>query len=74
MLPQTYVIHVDGELPAHELEELVGMAGTVGDGVTVLRGEIRDQSALLGLVARVEEAGCSVRDLQVLPVDEEATS
>ena len=66
MRPTTYEIHLDGTLSAEDLAELAGMMSCVDGGSTVLRGLIPDQPTLVGLLARVEGLGCSVRELRVV--------
>ena len=67
MRPATYEIEIDGIIPAEELGEFVGMTVQYDARGTVLRGVIRDQPALVGLVARVESLGCAVRQLRLVP-------
>lgn len=66
MRPAVYEIRFDGTLPVEELDELVGLTATDDGRRTVLRGVIRDQPALVGVVARVEARGCTVREVRVL--------
>lgn len=67
MRPATYEVRIEGAFPLPTLAELDGMR-LVGQGPaeTLLRGVIADQSALLGLVRHIEDAGCVVRDLYVV--------
>jgi hypothetical protein len=64
--PTTYEIRLDGTLSAEDLAELAGMMSCVDGGSTVLRGLILDQPTLVGLLARVEGLGCTVRELRVV--------
>ena len=66
MRPARYEIHVDGVLPADELNELVGMTATDDGSSTVLRCVIPDQPTLVGVLARVEASGCTVRELRLV--------
>ncbi len=66
MQPAIYEIDVDGVLPAAEWSEFVGMEIAVTASQTTLRGVVRDQPALVGVVARIESLGCSVRECRVL--------
>jgi hypothetical protein len=45
---------VDGELPAGEVGEFVGVDADCRQGATLLRGLVRDQADLVGMVARIE--------------------
>lgn len=74
MRPAIYEIRIDGALPAEELDEFVDMTVCVAGGLTVLRGVIRDQPALVGLVARIEALGCTVRELRLLAAGHDPTS
>lgn len=67
MHPATYRIRMDGVLPDEGLLELVGMRLLRRTSrTTVLEGLLPDQSALLGMLVRVEDLGCRVRDLYVV--------
>jgi hypothetical protein len=66
MRPARYEIHVDGVMPADDLEELVGMTATDDGSSTVLRCVIPDQPTLVGVLARVEASGCTVRELRLV--------
>ena len=66
MRPARYEIHVDGVMPADDLDELVGMTATDDGSSTVLRCVIPDQPTLVGVLARVEASGCTVRELRLV--------
>lgn len=66
MLSAIYEMHVAGVIDEADLAEFVGMSHRVEDGQSVLTGVVADQSALAGLVARVEMIGCSVTELVVV--------
>ena len=75
MRPARYEIHVDGVMPADDLDELVGMTATDDGSCTVLRCLIPDQPTLVGVLARVEASGCTVRELRLVgPPDPVARS
>src|SRR5690349_7943738 len=61
MRPARYEIHVDGVLPADELNELVGMTATDDGSSTVLRCVIPDQPTLVGVHRPRAAAGRSSR-------------
>jgi DNA-binding CsgD family transcriptional regulator len=52
---RSYEIHVRGELRDDVLPELAGLQATVEEPQTVLRGSIRDQAALHGILVRLQE-------------------
>jgi hypothetical protein len=66
MRPARYEIHVDGVMSADDLDELVGMTATDDGSSTVLRCVIPDQPTLVGVLARVEASGCTVRELRLV--------
>ena len=67
MQPATYRIRIEGAVPDEGLAELVGLRRVERTGhTTVLEGVLRDQPALVGTVARLEELGCRVLDLHVV--------
>lgn len=49
---------VDGELPADVTGEFLGVHADRRQGATLLRGVVRDQAELVGMVARVETFPC----------------
>lgn len=49
---------VDGELPADDVGEFVGVDAHCRQGATLLRGVVRDQAELVGMVARIEALPC----------------
>jgi hypothetical protein len=56
--PDQYVIRLRGRLPARWAAWFDGMTLTTeGDGTTVLSGPVVDQSALHGLLQRVQDVG-----------------
>ena len=61
-------ISVKGELDAPSLEELGEVAGIPERGVTRLRAVVRDDSALYGLLERLQANGLEV--LAVYPCDQ----
>jgi hypothetical protein len=61
-------ISVKGELDASSIEELDDVAATADRGVTRLRAAVRDDSALYGLLERLQAHGLEV--LAVYPCAE----
>ena len=67
MVPTLYRIEVRGRLSDHFASEFDGMALTATRGLTVLEGEIRDQSHLYSVIDRLHDFG-----LELVSVREEA--
>ena len=68
-----YEIHIRGRIPPDQLEEFEDLrCVTVGPALTVLRGRIPDQAALLGVVIRVHSLGLELLEIRRLP-DEQQT-
>jgi hypothetical protein len=67
--PTSYEIRVSGTLPDDAVMELGDVHVLTTDVTTVLSGDVPDQAALLGLLARLRALGLSVvevrRTLQV---------
>lgn len=56
--PGWYEIHLQGRLHPRWSTLLEGMSMTSGpDGTTILRGRLRDQAALHGLLAKLRDIG-----------------
>lgn len=54
-MPRGWIeVLVDGELPSDEVEEFLGVDAGCRQGATLLRGGVRDQAELVGMVARIE--------------------
>ncbi len=53
---------VDGELPADETGEFLGVHADYQQGATLLCGVMRDQAELVGMVARIETYPCRSPD------------
>jgi hypothetical protein len=63
-MPQaTYQVRVSGVIPPEILCELHGLTVSVEPPVTVLQGSLPDQSAVVGLIARVHAHG--LRQIEV---------
>jgi hypothetical protein len=61
-----YEIRVRGVLSETLLEAFPGLRATAQGGLTVLTGELADQSALHGLLAQVEALGLELLDVRRL--------
>ena len=67
MRTKAYEIHVRGELPDDVLPELGGLQVSVEKPETVLRGSIRDQAALHGILQRLQSLGIEIVEMRQLP-------
>ncbi len=54
---EVYEFRVQGELGAEWSEWFDGLEVCVADGETVLRGAVRDQAALYGMIAKFRNMG-----------------
>jgi hypothetical protein len=63
----SYEIRVRGRVSGPVLERLEGMHGEPGAVETVLRGPVRDQAELHGLLDRVKTLGLELVELRRLP-------
>ena len=66
MLPMGYEIHVRGQVPSDVLEELEHLTVVAEPAVTVLTGVLPDQSALFGVLARLQDLGLELIELRRL--------
>lgn len=63
----SYEIRVKGRLSDSLLAVFGGLTATVETGETVLRGQVRDQAALYGLLDRVQSLGLELVEVRRLP-------
>ena len=63
----TYEIRVRGRVSDAALERLEGLKGRPGPVETVLRGPVRDQAELHGLLHRVQSLGLELVEVRRLP-------
>ena len=61
-------IRVVGVVPAELLEELDGVRVVTKSVETVLRGSLADQSALIGMINRLQSLGVEVREVRQLGI------
>ena len=66
MLAKGYEIHVRGQVPLDVLEELEHLTVVDEPAVTVLTGVLPDQSALFGVLARLQDLGLELIELRRL--------
>ena len=59
-----FEIRVAGRLPADVLEELEDVRVITQDVETVMRGPVRDQAALIGIINRLQGQGIELRGLR----------
>jgi hypothetical protein len=64
MKPTQYEITVRGRLSETLLAAFDGLVATPAAAETVLRGEIADQSALYGVLDRIESLGLELLDVR----------
>jgi hypothetical protein len=64
---KSYEIHVRGDLPDWVLLELGGLEVCLEKPQTVLRGSIRDQAALHGILQRLQSLGIELVEMRQLP-------
>jgi hypothetical protein len=64
MTPFVCEIRVGGSVPTDVLEELDGMQVIIGTEETVLRGTLADQSALIGVINRLQGRGIDLREIR----------
>jgi hypothetical protein len=64
VVPKLYRIEVRGLLSDHFASEFDGMSLTTTHGLTVLEGEIRDQSHLYGVIDRLHDFGLDLVSLK----------
>jgi hypothetical protein len=77
MTSRTYEIRVSGVLPDDAAAEFEDVRVSTADVSTVLTGELADQAALLGLLARLRALGVNVVEVRrvltpTAPADEES--
>ncbi len=61
-------IRVVGVVPTELLEELDGVRVVTKSVETVLRGSLADQSALIGMINRLQSLGVEVREVRQLGI------
>ena len=67
-VPSVYTIRIRGRLGATALSAFPTMVAEPADGETVLTGVLEDQSAVFGVLARIESLGLELLELrQVTP-------
>jgi hypothetical protein len=70
----SYEIRVEGKLPPEILLDFEQLTADVEPVGTVLHGQLADQAALYGLLARLEVFGVQVVEVRRLHDDQEAAS
>lgn len=69
-----YEIHIKGRVSEQLLTAFEGMDASVQSVETVLRGPVRDQAALHGLLDRIQSLGLELIEVRRLPAPEEGAS
>jgi hypothetical protein len=67
MTVSTYEVRVSGPIDAETLHDLGVVAQGLEGSQTVLYGEIRDESALFGLLTRLRDLGLEVVEVRRAP-------
>ena len=67
MVVSTYEVRVDGAIDTETLHDLGVVAQGSEGSQTVLYGEIRDESALFGLLTRLRDLGLEVIEVRRAP-------
>ena len=62
-----YEIRIRGRLTDSMLAVFEGLTASVESGETVLRGPVRDQAALYGLLDRIQSLGLELVEVRRLP-------
>jgi hypothetical protein len=68
MLSRRYEVFVRGVVPAELLEEMADSHREI-EALTVLRGQVRDQAELQGLLRRLHNFGLELIELRQVPVE-----
>jgi len=66
VLARTFEIHVRGQVPPDALEELDYLTLRHEPAVSVLTGVLPDQSALFGVIARLQDLGLELIEFRRL--------
>jgi hypothetical protein len=66
VLAKAFEIHVRGEVPPDLLDELEHLTAVEVPAQTVLKGVLPDQSALFGMLARLQDLGLELIEVQRL--------
>ena len=74
MSSSTYEIRVAGKLPPEVLLDFERLTASVEPVGTVVHGQLPDQAALYGLLARLEVFGVQVLEVRRLHDDQEESS
>lgn len=64
MRAKWYEIHVRGEIPREQLAEFENMTTFLEPAGTVLSGEVADQAALQGILARIQSLGLELVEVR----------
>jgi hypothetical protein len=74
MLEASYEVRIAGVIPAELLAELRDLTISVEPPETVLHGSLPDQSAVVGLIARLHGLGLRLIEVRRLPDDDPQSS
>jgi hypothetical protein len=65
--PTSYIIRIQGAIDSSWSDWFGGFTITPQNGETLLEGEARDQAALHGILAKINELGLSIISVTRLP-------
>jgi hypothetical protein len=65
--PTSYIIRIQGAIDSSWSDWFGGFTITPQNGETLLEGEARDQAALHGMLAKINELGLSIISVTRLP-------
>lgn len=65
--PTSFEVHVRGPVPPDVLQEFEGMSAVTVPVETVLTGVVADQSALYGVLNRLQSLGLELVEVRRLP-------
>jgi hypothetical protein len=70
VLAQAFEIHVRGSVPEDLLEDFEDLTATLVPATTVLTGTLPDQSALYGVLSRLQALGLELVEVRRLDPDQ----
>jgi hypothetical protein len=69
-LPATYAIRLHGALDPSWSDWFDGFSITQQEGETLLEGQVPDQAALHGMLAKINELGLTIISVNKVPADD----
>ena len=65
-MPSVYEVTFKGEAGSMTLAAFADLAAETGHGITVLRGALRDQAELHGVIQRIQSLGLELVDVRLV--------